>query len=215
MKIIRLLFSLGISGTLVAGEVQWGGSSSFKGQEDKEYPTKNLEFKEFDMNSFGDSKGQSSFFDKAFTTKSFTLYDKEYNFGGKEFVAPTLDFNKQFATKDLDFNSKASPYSQKSSSSFKFTDAPWASRQVAPGFDKQVEMKEYTGPEAQLVKRDIAEIYKTLNSMKNIPDHDLTIDEVRDLVNKDHGPALKFTEPPRPGQATATPQDLSKKTPLQ
>jgi hypothetical protein len=56
--------------------------------------------------------------------------------------------------------------------------------------------KTYAGPEAPLVKRDLAKMNEGMESLKDLPDRPLTIDEVRALIN--HGIKADTSEKPAP-----------------
>ncbi len=197
MRAILCAFCLAVPGWLLAGDVQWGGSSSF--DENKEYKdfNKNLEFKSLNPDEFGSDKGGANFFNKSFSTKDLDLFDKEYNSGKKDIIPKDLDFNKDYPTKDLDFTSKESSFSEHPLT-FKTDKTPWEGRKSLVGFNKQVEAKEYTGPFAPTMRKTIVEVNKGLNSNHELPDHDLTIDEVKELLNKGHAPGANFSEATQP-----------------
>jgi hypothetical protein len=212
MQIRLILLFLSVAGSVLAGEIQWGDSTSLKSKEDRAYPTKDFTYKDLSPDSLSPNS-HSANFDKAFETNSSSSFDKEYNLGNKEFKTSDVLFDKQYATKDLDLDSKVSPLGDHVSS-LKIFDHPWSSRN-AVGYDKELPNKEYTGRESKLVMRDMTEIYKKLNSVKDIPDRDITIDEVRDLVNKGHIPAAKAPAEKNQSPQVSPPSSLPDPTPQQ
>jgi hypothetical protein len=106
----------------------------------------------------------------------------------KELNLPQANFNRDIPLKvfrledKLSLRTDAEPFSTATRSSL-------AGQETAPGFDKTFATKEYTGPEAEKMRRDVQAITEGLSKIKDIPDRTLSIQEVKELLNKDTRPA--------------------------
>lgn len=101
-------------------------------------------------------------------------------------------FDQSYQTSAAEEQTKSSPMgSQKATESDQTANMGNHETQTFAYHDSN---KTYTGPEAQAVKRDLDRMNQGLESLKDLPDRPLTIDEVRALIN--HGVKPDLDEKP-------------------
>ena len=139
---------------------------------------KKMETKKYE----GDLKANTSF-SKTFNTGGLFKTSKAV-FPDKKFTAPTLRMDQQYPVSSYAVGPNTtlrgltkSPIESKSS--------PFSSKGTPRGFAKNFAVRPYAGPEAALFKQNVAATGKSLGGIKDLPDHSLTIDEVRELLNRE------------------------------
>jgi hypothetical protein len=157
-------------------------------------------------NSNDQDKLQSTFATKSYFAKSDDATDQSMP-GLHDEVPVKADnaysrradgFDQSFQTSAADEQTKASPMgSQKSADSDRTANLGNHKTQTFAYNDSD---KAYTGPETRDVKRDLDRMNQGLESLKDLPDRPLTVDEVRALINHGVKPDVdeKPAEPSKP-----------------
>jgi hypothetical protein len=154
----------------------------------------------------------SSFANKTFEGKSFatkTFDPQTASLGNKTVESSASSFNKEFEAKtwtgptanssfDRTFpakeailpGAKGSPFEKNvillGESSFALMGPP-------KNANRSIVMNAYAGPEADLMSKDLKKVSDTLGGLKDLPDRTLSIEEVKNLLNRDTKPGLPQT----------------------
>lgn len=172
-----------------------GAASVFAGQltfdiDDKKEATgfqnKTFQGKGVDMPSFKGGK-ENTMFDKTFNAPQAN-WNKEANIGGHDILAPELHFDKTYPAQSASDWVTRSAQGMDRSSSIPNRTSRFADIKRPDGFDRTFEVRTYEGPEAARIKNNVAAVSNGLSGMKDVPDRNLTIDEVKNILNRDTTP---------------------------
>jgi hypothetical protein len=164
-----------------------------EGATGKVYQGGNVETKVETKKYEGELKANSAFSKKfdtgaAFKTKSAVLPDKKL-------ALPTLRFDEQYPVSSYSAATNMN-WRALSQTPIEPKNSPFSSKGTASGFAKNYAVRPYAGREMVRMKQNVAEANKALGGIKDLPDRSLTIDEVRELLNRDS--VGKSSRPPLP-----------------
>ena len=139
---------------------------------------KKVEPKKYD----GDLKSNTTFSKTfnpgaAFKTKTAVLPDKKVTV-----PAFRLDQRYPVSSYPVGTNTTLRAFNQ---TPIESKNSPFSSKGTPQGFAKTFAVRSYAGPEAVRMKQNVETAEKGLGGMKDLPDRSLTIDEVRELLNRD------------------------------
>jgi hypothetical protein len=153
----------------------------------KQLAEKQIPLKEFNATQFQRSPTASEPFMKTFPTKEFNGFNSTAQLGGRPIDAPTLNFQKTFPTGNSTLSNKTF-LTPDQSSVWQRPSLLFSDQKNATGFDKKVAAKEYQGRYAEAMKQDMRKITDQLGSISQMPDRTMTIEEVKELLNRDLAP---------------------------
>jgi hypothetical protein len=133
---------------------------------------------------------------------------KPVNFSSVMITPPTVSYDKTFATKSADLPGP-SEYPTFSQQVFPLGTSAYALLSPPRDANKVVTVKDYTGPEAEKIHRDLKKIEDGLAGLKALPDRTLSIEEVKQMLNRDMKPALQQTAQ-NEGSGQITPEQLQR-----
>lgn len=122
-------------------------------------------------------------------TKSFDAgpalgFDQSYDVGDAEIVMPVSSLGgESFAVPTFRLPESGAADRLAKSSSLNLRDSPLSSKR-AYGFDRTFETHEYVGPEKDRVAKDTRQVTSVLSSLESLPDRNLTMGEVKQLLNQ-------------------------------
>ncbi len=155
-----------------------------------------------------------------FDMKQLNLIDQQAKIGGRDVYAPMLDsFDKRIDTPQAGVFQGMSPMSSAATTAMGSQASVFDSKR-APGFDKSVSVPAYKGPEADKLNnpkpfaQGMGIDDGIIQRIRNGGSYDATIslEEVRDLINKDvKGASLQIPIPAIPPATTATPAPTTAK----
>jgi hypothetical protein len=170
--------------------------------------------KTFDAGADTDTKDASSYqksIEKTFVTKSYSANDSDnadksvpglhsdYATSAAGDLHPAAGYDKSFLTASADADQQKTADFASNTSEYQGKKAELGGHTIDT-FANPMASKTYEGPEAAAVKRDMDRLSNGLQSVKDLPDRPLTIDEVRELINHGVKPELeeKPAEPTKP-----------------
>jgi hypothetical protein len=126
-------------------------------------------------------------FDKSYSTKGVdSTFLKTAPINAKRIEPPAVtSMDKSYAVRSYPLPGNFTDFDKSSSVPLKSSNFDGKS---ASGFNRNIEMPAYTGPEAAKIKQDMAAIDKTLGNTKDLPDKQLSINEVKALLNRNVKP---------------------------
>jgi hypothetical protein len=165
---------------------------SLQSKTNKVYQGGNVETK-VETKKFEDLKASAAFSKKfdtgmAFKTKSAVLTDKKLEL-------PVLRFDEQYPVSSYSAATNMN-WRALSQTPIEPKNSPFSSKGTASGFAKSYAVRPYAGREMARMKQNVEEAGKALGGIKDLPDRSLTIDEVRELLNRDS--VGKSSRPPLP-----------------
>lgn len=129
----------------------------------------------------------NSSFSKTFDTKNAdSLFSQPANIGGKEITTPAVNMNKSYVARSSTLPTTFTGFDH-ATNSIPLKSSAFGS-QSAPGFNRNLDMPTYTGRETTKIQKDLADINNALATKGGLPDRNLTIQEVRDLLNHNAKP---------------------------
>jgi hypothetical protein len=145
---------------------------------------KNLETKEFA--GFGNKT--SNLADKQFPLPSTSGWlDKSAPGFSKNLLMPEVRFNREYPTKAFRLDQRLSLRTD--GATFNTAQrSPLDAQNANASWNKILPIREYAGREAALIQHEHEVILSGLSKIKDLPDHDLSIAEVKALLNKDSRP---------------------------
>ena len=119
--------------------------------------------------------GAASGFDKTFSgsDEESKIVMPVSNLGGKSYAVPSF----RLPESEEAANRFAKP------STLSMRDSPLSSK-AAHGFDRTVESKEYTGPESRAAAEEMKAMSQGLGRLEDLPDRNLSMAEVKSLLNQ-------------------------------
>lgn len=125
---------------------------------------------------------KNSFLDKKFEVKESNLIKPNSSFD-KKFETQDADFKKSFSFENKSFPPKSAELTQKTTLTEKTTDLN--DRKASDLNDKTFEAKAYEGRETPQAQKEIRELLKQKSGNSKEGDRPLTIDEIKQIVNRD------------------------------
>ncbi len=134
-------------------------------------------------NREGDFGKKSELFDKKFETSPSPSFGKSATGFEKKFETSTSSpFNKSYPIESKSFTVKSAELGKESSFQKKSSDLM---QKGSAGFDKQFETRAYNGPETPQAQKEIRELLKQKGGNSKSGDRPLSIEEVKEIVNRD------------------------------
>ncbi len=134
-------------------------------------------------NREGDYGKESEFLNKKFKASTSSSFDKSATGFEKKFETSTSSpFNKSYPIESKSFTVKSADLGKESSFQKKSSDLI---QKGSAGFDKTFETKAYNGPETPQAQKEIRELLKQKGGDAKSGDRPLSIEEVKEIVNRD------------------------------
>ena len=170
--------------------------------------TSTLANKQFDSSDSSVTKSNSSFQQKAFLTKSYSIDSESQanavrNLNTKvstdtaaAYGNTASGFDKNFSTSNSNLDQNKKVLFASNTSEYQSRTATIGAQQISPPSASPLAGQSYQGPEIASTRHDLDQVNGGLSRMSDLPNRALTIDEVRDLIN--HGVKPNTNSKPEP-----------------